>query len=58
MPGQVDWLAAFVETVKARTYVCRPDRDDLQPPDGEWEEIAYDAMLAVLTASRDRAIGR
>ena len=58
MPSQAEWLTAIGGTAGCAAYVCRPRRDDLQWPEGDWEEVDYDAMLTVLTTARDRAIGR
>lgn len=54
LPGQIDWLAAFAATGKAHTYVCRPQREDLAPSEEDWQEIAYDDLLAVLREQAGR----
>ena len=58
MTSQADWLTAFATTPGAMAYVCRPKLEDIETPSGPWRETHYDALLAMLTEARDRAIGR
>ena len=58
MTSQVEWLAAFATTTGAMAYVCRPRAEDMETPAGPWRETHYDALLAMLTEARERAMGR